>query len=83
MDTASQFSITEQKLVQATQHAHSKTWIEALGTNVSRYGLVLTLLLIGALKFTAGEAQAFSPWWRTAHSCSDYIESSAFRVPQI
>jgi hypothetical protein len=49
MDAASQFSITEQKLAQATQHAHSKTWIDALGINVSRYGLVLTLPLIGAL----------------------------------
>ena len=29
--------------------------------HVSRYGLVITLLLIGVLKFTAGEAQGIQP----------------------
>ena len=35
--------------------------MENLGINVSRYGLVVTLLLIGALKFTASEAQGIQP----------------------
>jgi len=35
--------------------------MENLGSNVSRYGLVVTLLLIGALKFTASEAQGIQP----------------------
>ncbi len=35
--------------------------METVGIHVSRYGLVLTLLLIGVLKFTAGEAQGIQP----------------------
>ena len=35
--------------------------MEILGGHVSRYGLVLTLLLIGILKFTASEAQGIQP----------------------
>lgn len=35
--------------------------IESLGIHISRYGLVVTLLLIGVLKFTAGEAQGIQP----------------------
>ena len=39
----------------------SKFSFEKLGTHVSRYGLVITLLSIGVLKFTAGEAQGIQP----------------------
>jgi len=35
--------------------------METVGIHVSRYGLALTLLLIGVLKFTAGEAQGIQP----------------------
>ena len=41
--------------------ANSRTSFERLGMHVSRYGLVVTLLLIGVLKFTAGEAQGIQP----------------------
>jgi uncharacterized membrane protein YkgB len=60
MDTG-QFALTNRKLVNAAQHSESRTLIENLGINVSRYGLVVTLLLIGALKFTTGEAQGIQP----------------------
>jgi len=35
--------------------------LESLGVHISRYGLVITLLLIGVLKFTTGEAQGIQP----------------------
>ena len=35
--------------------------LEAIGIVVSRYGLVVVLLLIGVLKFTPGEAAAIQP----------------------
>jgi uncharacterized membrane protein YkgB len=41
--------------------AESRTSLEKLGLDVSRYGLVTTLLLIGVLKFTTGEAQGIQP----------------------
>jgi uncharacterized membrane protein YkgB len=40
--------------------------LEAAGSVVSRYGLVVVLLLIGVLKFTPGEAAAIQPL--VAHS---------------
>ena len=61
MDTASQFALTNRKLAEAAQPGQLWKSIEKLGINVSRYGLVLTLLLIGALKFTASEAQGIQP----------------------
>ena len=39
----------------------SRNSLERVGIHVSRYGLVITLLLIGILKFTAGEAQGIQP----------------------
>ena len=36
--------------------------METVGIHVSRYGLVITLLLIGVLKFTGGEAQGIEPF---------------------
>src|SRR6266852_7789700 len=35
--------------------------LETAGVSISRYGLVIVLLLIGVLKFTAGEAQGIQP----------------------
>jgi len=42
--------------------ANSRTSMETVGIHVSRYGLVITLLLIGVLKFTGGEAQGIEPF---------------------
>src|SRR5258705_13497737 len=61
MDTANQFLPTEETLVRALMRANSRTSLERVGIHVSRYGLVITLLLIGVLKFTAGEAQGIQP----------------------
>ncbi|SRR5260370_10693260 len=66
MDGASQSLPTEEMLVTVRLQTKSRTSLEKLGIHVSRYGLVVTLLLIGALKFTAGEAQGIQPL--VAHS---------------
>jgi hypothetical protein len=43
--------------------------LEAIGVGVSRYGLVVVLILIGLLKFTlAGKPPEFSAWLRTVTS---------------
>lgn len=61
MDSTNQIFLTEQKIIKATPR--SRTWIslDKMGIHISRYGLVITLLLIGVLKFTAGEAQGIQP----------------------
>jgi reactive chlorine resistance protein C len=61
MDTASQFALTNRKRAEAAQCGQLWKSMENLGINVSRYGLVVTLLLIGALKFSASEAQGIQP----------------------
>jgi len=61
MDAASQSLPTEEMLVKALLRVNSRTLLETLGIHVSRHGLVITLLLIGALKFTADEAQGIQP----------------------
>lgn len=61
MDTTNQCSITEKMFVEAPHRFATKTFLEKVGIHVSRYGLVVTLLLIGVLKFTAGEAQGIQP----------------------
>jgi uncharacterized membrane protein YkgB len=43
------------------RHGQSRISVEKLAIHISRYGLVLTLLLIGILKFTPGEAQGIQP----------------------
>src|ERR1700751_4542892 len=60
MNAASQSLPTEAKFATLLLRAKS-TSLEKVGVHVSRYGLVLTLLLIGALKFTADEAQGIQP----------------------
>jgi reactive chlorine resistance protein C len=61
MDVANQRLPTEEMLAKALLQAKSGTSLEKLGMHVSRYGLVVTLLLVGGLKFTVGEAQAIQP----------------------
>lgn len=56
MGTANQLLPAEETLIRALMGANSRTSLERVGIHVSRYGLVITLLLIGVLKFTAGEA---------------------------
>jgi len=61
MDTTNQFFLTEQKVTKVMRRDESRTLLENVGIHVSRYGLVATLLLIGVLKFTTGEAQGIQP----------------------
>ena len=61
MDTVDQSLPKENALERACLCTTSKFSFEKLGTHVSRYGLVITLLSIGVLKFTAGEAQGIQP----------------------
>src|SRR5579859_4335124 len=61
MDTISQNLRTKDSLTNTLLHANAKTPFEQVGIHVSRFGLVITLLLIGVLKFTAGEAQGIQP----------------------
>jgi len=61
MDTVDQSLPKENVLEVACLCTTSKSSLEKLGTHVSRYGLVITLLSIGVLKFTAGEAQGIQP----------------------
>lgn len=48
-------------LVEAADRIASSVYLEKLGIYISRYGLVVTLLLIGILKFTGAEAQGIQP----------------------
>lgn len=61
MDTADQFLPTEETLIRPLMRANPSTSLETVGIHVSRYGLVITLLLIGVLKFTVGEAHGIQP----------------------
>ena len=61
MDTTNPFSPTEETLVKALMCAKSPSALKSVGIYVSRYGLVVTLLLIGVLKFSADEAQGIQP----------------------
>jgi uncharacterized membrane protein YkgB len=61
MDTANPFSPTEETPVKALMRAKSPSALKSVGIYVSRYGLVVILLLIGVLKFSAGEAQGIQP----------------------
>ena len=49
-------------LVSAVAHPKSPASLEKMGIYVSRYGLVVTLLLIGVLKFSAAEARGIQPF---------------------
>jgi len=52
--------------IQAVSTTRIQSRLEATGIVVSRYGLVVVLLLIGVLKFTPGEAAGIQPL--VAHS---------------
>jgi uncharacterized membrane protein YkgB len=60
-DAVSQVLPNKEMLVGAVTRVKSPATLEKLGVNVSRYGLVITLVLIGVLKFTAGEAHGIQP----------------------
>lgn len=60
MNAASQRLSAETRFATSLLRAKS-TPLEKVGMHVSRYGLVLTLLLIGVLKFTADEAHGIQP----------------------
>jgi uncharacterized membrane protein YkgB len=47
--------------IQEVASARIQSLLEMIGIVVSRYGLVVVLLLIGVLKFTPGEAGAIQP----------------------
>lgn len=57
---------TEQATVEVSSTRHLRSSMEAAGISVSRYGLVVVLLLIGVLKFTPEEAAGIQPL--VAHS---------------
>jgi uncharacterized membrane protein YkgB len=61
MDVVDQRMIKDEIFLKALMQARPRTSMENLGVHISRYGLVVTLLLIGVLKFTAGEAQGIQP----------------------
>jgi uncharacterized membrane protein YkgB len=57
----SQVLPTKEMLVSAVARPKSPASLEKMGIYVSRYGLVVTLLLIGVLKFSATEARGIQP----------------------
>jgi len=61
MDGPQQHTIAHRTLIKGVMEAKAGPSLERLGVHLSRYGLVVTLLLIGVLKFTAGEAQGIQP----------------------
>jgi uncharacterized membrane protein YkgB len=60
-DAVSQVLPSKEMLVGAVARVKSPASLEKVGIHVSRYGLVITLLLIGVLKFTAAEAHGIQP----------------------
>ena len=61
MDTSIQNMQANEIVARADSRDQRGAFLEKFGIRLSRYGLVLTLLLIGALKFTPGEAQGIQP----------------------
>lgn len=55
-----------QMIAASYRSARAQLKLEALGVSISRYGLVVVLLLIGFLKFTTSEAAGIQPL--VAHS---------------
>jgi uncharacterized membrane protein YkgB len=54
-------AIVNQVVLESSLSARARFGLEAIGIAISRYGLVLVLLLIGLLKFTAAEAAGIQP----------------------
>ncbi len=57
---------TNEMIAASYRSARAQLKLEALGVSISRYGLVVVLLLIGFLKFTTSEAAGIQPL--VAHS---------------
>jgi uncharacterized membrane protein YkgB len=53
--------IEKDTITSADQRIHQQAWLHRLGVIVSRYGLVVILLLIGVEKFTPAEAEGIRP----------------------
>ena len=53
--------IEKDTITSADQRMHQQAWLYRLGVIVSRYGLVVILLLIGVEKFTPAEAEGIRP----------------------
>jgi uncharacterized membrane protein YkgB len=66
MDILSADSKDIDHAIQGVPSTRIQSWLETAGIVVSRYGLVVVLLLIGVLKFTPGEAAGIQPL--VAHS---------------
>ena len=60
-DAVSQVLPSKEMLVGTVARVKSPASLEKVGIHVSRYGLVIMLLLIGVLKFTAAEAHGIQP----------------------
>jgi uncharacterized membrane protein YkgB len=54
-------SNVNQVIAASYRSAHAQLKLETLGVSITRYGLVLVLLLIGFLKFTPAEAAGIQP----------------------
>ena len=54
-------AIVNRALLGSSPSVRAQFGLEAVGITISRYGLVLVLLLIGFLKFTAAEAVGIQP----------------------
>jgi hypothetical protein len=54
--------------------------LESIGVGVSRYGLVVVLMLIGLLNSLPRKPLEFSPWLRIVLSCLGCMPCSAFRL---
>jgi reactive chlorine resistance protein C len=54
-------AMANRALLGSSPSARTQFRLEAVGITISRYGLVLVLLLIGLLKFTAAEAAGIQP----------------------
>jgi uncharacterized membrane protein YkgB len=54
-------SNVNQVIAASYRSAHAQLKLETLGVSITRYGLVLVLLLIGFLKFTPAEAASIQP----------------------
>jgi uncharacterized membrane protein YkgB len=61
MDIVTANSADIDRAVLGIRSTRVESWLETAGVSISRYGLVVVLLLIGALKFTAGEAAGIQP----------------------
>src|SRR5215469_10788207 len=66
MSTLSEDRAATDRAMLEVPSAYIQSKLDAAGISVSRYGLVVVLLLIGVLKFTPGEAAGIRPL--VAHS---------------